>query len=153
MSGDLELFPAICHIIIRKNNAQHLVKGFSFSNQSSFDQLEGVNWSKARFTFADCEGFSYWLSVLDNQSSSRWSMDIRNAQNPILLSSFKIDSHLYVLISRNFATCIPSHMPPPLQIRTSRIHWSHQHSLKLGKRWVNWTSVISHVIDNVQQIP
>lgn len=42
-------------------------------------------------------------------------------------------------ISKKFAHLIPTQIPRPLQISTSRIIASHQHSWKFGRRWAKKT--------------
>lgn len=62
-------------------------------------------------------------------------------------------THLYSLISKALQSFNPTHIPNPLQTRTSNIIESHQHSKKFGSKWANAISVISHIIDIAQSKP
>ena len=57
-------------------------------------------------------------------------------------SSFARKKVNYLSVSK------PRTVPPPLQMRTSSIQWSHQHSLKLG----NWCSRVYSMNSNVTEI-
>lgn len=62
-------------------------------------------------------------------------------------------THLYSLISKTLQIFNPHQMPNPLHTKTSKIRESHQHSKKLGNKWANAISVISHIMDIAQRNP
>lgn len=67
--------------------------------------------------------------------------------------TYLILTHLYSLISSTLQILSPHQIPKPLQIRTSKITESHQHSKKLGNKWANAISVISHITDMAHSSP
>ena len=118
-----------CHSIIRENKAQARPTNSVRPSQLIEDHEAGVNCIKHRFAFPDL-----WFFVL---KYARYIAELLTYFESIERTL----SHLYRLISKNFATCIPSQIPPPLHITTSSNQWSHQHSLKFGKICSNWNSV------------
>lgn len=62
-------------------------------------------------------------------------------------------AHLYSRISNILHIFNPHQMPKPLHINTSSINASHQHSMKLGSKWANVISVISHIIEMAHKMP
>lgn len=93
------------------------------SNQRIVVQLTGVNWSTARFNL------------------------------PVVVEISRMLAHLYSRISSILHIFRPHQMPSPLQISTSKINASHQHSIKLGNKWANVISVISHITEIAHNIP
>lgn len=93
------------------------------SSHRTLDQLPGVNCKTARLI----------LPLVDDMS--------------LMLA------HLYSRISSSLQNLRPHQMPSPLQTSTSKIKASHQHSMKLGSKWANAISVISHITDIAHKIP
>lgn len=93
------------------------------SSQRIADQLSGVNCSIARLIL------------------------------PVVVDISLMLAHLYSRISSILQILRPTQMPRPLQMITSRMRASHQHSIKLGNRWAKVISVISHITDMAHKMP
>lgn len=72
---------------------------------------------------------------------------------PVVVEMSRMLAHLYSRISSILQIFSPHQIPRPLHISTSKINASHQHSMKLGKRWANVISVISHITEIAHNIP
>lgn len=72
---------------------------------------------------------------------------------PVVVEISRMLAHLYSRISSILQILKPHQIPRPLQIKTSKINASHQHSTKFGKRWANVISVISHITEIAHRIP
>lgn len=62
-------------------------------------------------------------------------------------------AHLYSRISSALQILKPTQMPRPLQMRTSKMSASHQHSMKFGSKCAKVISVISHITDMAHKMP
>lgn len=93
------------------------------SSQRMADQLSGVNCNMARLIL------------------------------PVVVEMSLMLAHLYSRISRIWHIFRPIQMPKPLQIITSSMSASHQHSMKLGNRCANVISVISHITEMAHKMP
>lgn len=72
---------------------------------------------------------------------------------PVVDEISRMLAHLYSRISRILTIFKPHQMPKPLQMSTSNIKASHQHSMKFGSKWANVISVISHIIEIAHRMP
>lgn len=72
---------------------------------------------------------------------------------PLVDEMSLILAHLYSRISSILQIFKPTQIPMPLQIKTSKIKASHQHSTKLGSKWANVISVISHITEMAHKMP
>lgn len=112
-----------CQKITSWMTAANLIAVDLGSSQRMADQLSGVNCSMARLIL------------------------------PVVVDMSLILAHLYSRISRIWQIFRPIQMPRPLQMITSRMRASHQHSMKLGSRCAKVISVISHITEMAHRMP
>lgn len=72
---------------------------------------------------------------------------------PVVVEMSRMLAHLYSRISMILTIFKPHQMPNPLQISTSNINASHQHSMKFGSKCANVISVISHMMEIAHKMP